>query len=127
MDQTHFNVFNRVSKTAKFSIFALAYLIWIEVAEFGFVLFTVVEPFDPIVSSFAPLLFWALISFSEFAELWSVKAIGSAHVLLRMEKVASLMVVSHASTRAFQTFELTQDQVANKDRFSRLVTHFERL
>lgn len=127
MDQTHFNVFDRVGKTAEFTIFTLAYLIWIEVAEFGLVFLTVVESFNSIVSSFAPILFWALICLGKFAELGGVKTVGSAHVLLRMEIVAGLMVVSHASTRALQTFELTQDQVADKYRFSRLVTDFERL
>lgn len=82
VDQTHLDIFNRVSETAKVAVLTLADLVRVEVAELSLVLVTVVESFHPIVSSFATIVLWTSISLSEFAELWRIKPIRPSLVLL---------------------------------------------
>lgn len=67
VDQTHLDIFNRVSEAAEVAILALADLIRVVVAELSLILITVVKSFDPIVSSLATIIFGTSVSLSEFA------------------------------------------------------------
>jgi len=127
VDQTHLDIFNRVSKAAKVAILTLADLVRVEVAELSLVLVTVVKSFDPIVSSFATIVLWTPVSLGKFAKLWRVEPIRPSLVLLRMIEVARLVVVSQAAAWTLQNLKLTQDEVTDQHWLLCPVMDLERL
>ena len=57
VDESHFDVFDRVGEAAEVAVLALADLVGVEVAKLRFVFLAVVEPFDPVVGPFATVTF----------------------------------------------------------------------
>ena len=72
VDESDFDIFNRVGKGAIFTIFTLLYFGRELMAEFSFIFVLVIQPFNSVVSPSAFILLRTLLSFREFAQFRSI-------------------------------------------------------
>ena len=80
MDESNFDVLDRVCKAAELSILTLCNPVWKVKTELRLILFTVIKALNAIVSSLAPVFFRASISLGKFAQFGRVQFVFSPFV-----------------------------------------------
>ena len=107
-----------MSEAAKDSILALCTGIRVRVAELCLVLVSVVQALDSVVGSGAgvPIRTALRACFTDkFAKFGRVERVLSPSVLLRMVKVARLVVVRRRAQCTLEPFEVVKDKVGDSD------------
>lgn len=80
MNQSDFDILDRVSKGAELTVLTLANLVGVEVTEFCLILLLVIQTFNSVVGPFAFLPFGTSVSLCELTEFRSIQIVVSSSV-----------------------------------------------
>jgi hypothetical protein len=122
VDEAHFDVLNWVRKAAVFAVLAARDFVRVHVAEFGFVLFRVVEPLHPVVGAAASRR--TSVGLRVFAKLWRVETVVSSSVFDTVVEEAWFVVMRYWKLSALEPLEVLQHEVRDLDEWSIDVVHF---